>query len=164
MWLAIPAGLRTLFSPGTAGAAAAAAAAARPLAKRSIASGGGLCLEGGRWSISSRRATSICARAAPADATRAGRSRRSADSFDSFSEEEEEETDPGPTRDRSRSATTDARTLAGVGGYDDPLALPETRPSSVAGSDPAREGSDPAPKPSNASKPHPRRWSGAGPV
>lgn len=52
MFDAIPAGLETLFSPGTTGAAAAsaAAAAAALLAKRLVASGGGRCLLGGRCS------------------------------------------------------------------------------------------------------------------
>ena len=46
MFDAIPAGLDTLFSPGTTGAAAAAAAAL--LANKLVASGGGRCLLGGR--------------------------------------------------------------------------------------------------------------------
>ena len=46
MFDAIPAGLDTLFSPGTTGAAAAAAAAL--LANKFVASGGGRCLLGGR--------------------------------------------------------------------------------------------------------------------
>ena len=63
-----------MLSPGTAGAAAAAAAtpATRPLWKRSSASGGGLCLDGGLCSNSSRRDTSPCVCAAPAELTRAG--------------------------------------------------------------------------------------------
>ena len=50
MFDAIPAGLDTLFSPGTTGAAAAAAtaAAAALLANKLVASGGGRCLLGGR--------------------------------------------------------------------------------------------------------------------
>ena len=68
----MPAGRETLFSPGTAGAAAAAAAAARPLANRSTASGGGLCRDGGRCSISTRLAVSIDARAPLAEDARVG--------------------------------------------------------------------------------------------
>ena len=60
---AIPAGRDTLFSPGTAGAAAAA----RPRAKRSTASGGGLCRDGGLCSISSRRVVSALARTPDAE-------------------------------------------------------------------------------------------------